>query len=214
MKQRNAIIYIVDDDLSVQDALCSLTESISLQTKAYSNVSDFLDNYDRQSPGCLVLDVRMPDINGIDFLESFSDYELTIPTIIISGHGDVRGTVRAMKAGAHDFIEKPFKRGTLIEKIKTCVDIDIQNRQRECIDRDLTNKLKQLTIREQEVLELLVRGYSYKKIAAELGISPRTVEVHRNRCMLKLQLSTTMEMVSIVTAYYSQHDELNLVEKA
>jgi len=207
-QQHDAIVYIVDDDPSVRDALSSLVESAGLEAKTCKDVSEFLDSYDAEREGCLVLDIRMPDINGLDFLESFPEHDVNIPTIVISGHGDIRSTVRAMKAGAFDFIEKPFRRKALMDKIMSCIEKDSKRRIIDFANKEFENKLKLLTSREREVLDLLVCGYSYKKIALKLGISHRTVEVHRNRCILKLQQETTIELVKSVTSYNSYREQL------
>jgi len=198
------LIYIVDDDTSVRDALTALISSAGYKALACECASCFIEAYDPQRVGCLLLDIRMPEINGLDLQESLADQGIRIPTIIISGHGNVRSAVRAMQAGAIDFIEKPFRRRILIDRIRKGVTLDAQRRAREAEQTDFAERLLSLSDRERETLDILIKGYTAKEAAQVLGISHRTVEAHRNRIMTKLHIDSLVELASVMTSFRAQ----------
>lgn len=195
------LIYIVDDDASVRDALTALIVSAGYDAVSCSGTEKFTEAYHPERVGCLLLDIRMPDINGLDFQESLVGQGIQIPIIIISGHGNVRNAVRAMRAGAIDFIEKPFRRRILLERIRKAVTLDAARRAKEGEQREFAEKLDSLTERERETLDILIKGYTAKEAAMVLGISHRTVEAHRNRIMAKFDTDSLVELAGEITAY-------------
>jgi len=198
---RPPVIYIVDDDQSVRDALCALIHSAGYEALPCERAVSFVDAYNPERLGCLLLDIRMPDINGLDLQESLVNQGIHIPTIIISGHGDVRSAVRAMRTGAIDFIEKPFRRRVLIERIRKCITLDAQRRAKEAEQTDFAERLKSLSDRERETLDILIKGYTAKEAALVLCISHRTVEAHRNRIMAKLHIDSLVELAGVMTTF-------------
>ena len=201
-QERLPHVYLVDDDESVRASLCAVLNSSEITTVSCESAEEFLRVFNADHPGCLVLDIRMADMNGLDLLDKLNESGTLIPTIIISGHGDIHSAVRAMKAGAKDFIEKPFHGHALIEKIQKCIHMDMQDRQSNLYRLEFSSRLEQLTPREREVLDMIINAHSNKEIANILGISPRTVEAHRNKCMLKLQLDSIIDVVREMASYY------------
>ncbi|VAW98610.1 hypothetical protein MNBD_GAMMA22-1584 [hydrothermal vent metagenome] len=197
MLDKKATVYIVDDDQAVRDSLSWLIESISIKVKVFSSAQEFLDNYDSDYPGCLVADVRMPGISGLELQKILNEKKYTIPMILITGHGDVPMAVRALKNGAVDFIEKPFNDQILLERVNQCLEKD----QSERIEhKDLQSKmslLATLSPREREVLDQVVVGKQNKIIAADLGISNKTVEAHRANVMEKMDVASLADLVAL-----------------
>lgn len=190
-------IFVVDDDETVRGSLHWLLESLRLKVQTYASAQDFLSAYDPVQPGCLVLDVRMPDISGLQLQEILAQRQIRIPVILITGHGDISMAVRAMKAGAFDFIEKPFNDQVLLERIQQGLAIDARFRYEAAEREKNIERLGSLTPRESEVLDGVVGGKSNKLIAAELGISIKTVEVHRARVMEKMAVSSVAELTAL-----------------
>ena len=180
--------------------LCWMSESIGFRTAAYDSARGFLESYVDRQPGCLLLDVRMPGMNGLELQERLVDQSIDLPVIIVTGHGDVPMAVRAIKAGAFDFIEKPFDNQTLIGRIKAAVDdhLDAENAKtnRAVIDA----RLATLTPREHEVLNIVANGETNKVIADELGISEKTVEFHRANIMQKLEARSLADLIRATRA--------------
>jgi len=201
MHSNSPVVYIVDDDPSVREAICTVVESAGYEQIACDSAKSFLSRFRPDRVGCLLLDIRMPDINGLDLQESFASSKIRIPTIIISGHGDIRSAVRAMKAGALDFIEKPFRRKTLLQHLRKGIQLDTARRVKEEEMQEFSRRVELLTAREREILDILVKGYTNKEVAAMLGISHRTVEGHRTNFMLKLQIDSIVELVQEMNAY-------------
>ena len=191
-------VFIVDDDRAVRQALRLLVETVGLTVETYSSFPEFLDAYDRDRPGCLVLDVRMPGVSGIEGLEKLKAKGITIPVIIITAYGDVRTAVRAMKAGAVDFVEKPYNPQELLDRVQQCVDEDEKNRREDAVRAQIDARAQSLTPREQQVMRLLVDGKSNNSIASELGISRKTVEGHRAKVMEKMRADSIAELVKMV----------------
>jgi FixJ family two-component response regulator len=198
MQQPNPIVFVIDDDEEVRNGLKLLLESIGLSVICYASASQYLDAFDPSQPGCLVIDIRMPGMSGLDLQEKLAEYPLHPPVIIITGHGDVPMAVRAVKAGAVDFIEKPFRDQILLDSVHRAIEMDAKQRGEALRISDIQNRLSQLTPREREVLDLVVGGMRNKTISAQLGITLSTVEAHRSRVMEKMgadSLSHLMRMM-------------------
>jgi len=191
------IVYVVDDDAAVRDSLKWLIESVGLRVLPCVNAQAFLDAYEPSSPGCLVLDVRLRGMSGLDLQAELARLEIGIPTIIITGHGDVAMAVRAMKMGAIDFIEKPFNDQELLDRIQRAIDADLAARRGGQEREQISALLATLSPREREVMDLLVLGKANKEVADQLGLSTRTVEGHRARLMEKLACTSLAELVRL-----------------
>lgn len=180
------IVYVVDDDLSVREALSSLIRSVGLQVLTFASAKEFLAFERPNARACLVLDVRMPGLNGLDLQRELSLGERPLPVVFITGHGDIPMTVRAMKAGAVDFLPKPFREQDLLDAIAHSLELDGAARRQRAELAEIQARYDTLTSREREVLALVVRGMRNKQTAAELGISEVTVKVHRHNIMEKM----------------------------
>jgi len=189
-----ANVHIVDDDPAILDSLATLLESLGYKVFAYEGAKAFLGT-NPQGANCLMIDVRMPGMDGLELQAELARRGLKIPVIVMTGHAEVPLAVRAMKAGAVDFVEKPFEGNTLTDAIERAVKIGRQTDQNQKIDAAIAARLGQLTPREREVLEALVAGKPNKIIAFDLNISPRTVEIHRARAMEKMAARTLSDLV-------------------
>lgn len=194
------MIYIVDDDPAVRDALQLLLATDGYCVKTYPSAPAFLAEATSDSAGCVVADVRMPEMSGLDMLVEMKRRNLRLPVIIITGHGDVPLAVEAMKRGAEDFIEKPFDDEALFQSVKRALSHGAVVQLRYAEERKTADKLQLLTKREREILEKLAEGRSNKVIAHELGISVRTAEVHRANVMTKMRAKNLAELVRMVIA--------------
>lgn len=192
------LIYIVDDDEAVRDSLSILIESAGYDVKAFDLALAALDRCRVQRPDCILSDVRMPGMDGIEFQEKLTENGIDAPVVIMTGHGDVRLAVRAMKAGALDFVEKPFDDQAILGSIDEAISKSRASLRPKPINPELAARLESLTAREREVLDLLVVGDPNKVIAYRLQISPRTVEIHRARVMEKMQAKSLPELVRMV----------------
>jgi two-component system, LuxR family, response regulator FixJ len=179
-------IFVVDDDQAVRDSLRWLLESLRLKVETYASATEFLASGKPSRPGCLVLDVRMPEVSGLQLQEILAARRVRLPVIMITGHGDVSMAVRAMKFGALDFIEKPFNDQLFLECIQRGLQVNARQRRQDTERQTVQTRLASLTARERDVLERVVAGKPNKVIASELGISARTVEVHRAHLMEKM----------------------------
>jgi FixJ family two-component response regulator len=197
MSKSEPIVFIVDDDEAVQQSLSMLVETVGLKSQTYSRAEDFLDAYDPAQAGCLLLDVRMPEMSGLELQSKLAAEGIKIPIIIITGHGDVPMAVQAVKAGAMDFIEKPFRDQVLLDNIQKAIELDAQNRRKQSERTDVEAKIALLTPREREVMNLLVLGKSNKVIAYELGISQKTVDFHRAHTLEKMGVGSVVELVRL-----------------
>jgi len=192
-----ACVFIVDDDASVRDSLRWLIESVQLKVLCFSSAQEFLNGYNNQQTGCVVLDVRMPGISGLDLQEELRQQGFVLPVIIVTGHADVPMAVRAFKSGVFDFIEKPFNDQHLIDRIQQAIEksrsqkVNIQRQQ------VAGNRLKKLSSREKQVLDCIVAGSSNKTMARELDISVKTIETHRANLMSKMKAGSVSELVRI-----------------
>jgi len=195
MTERTAAVAVVDDDDAVRDSLGALLEAASYDVDTYESGRAFLNALPRALPACALVDVRMPEMDGLELQRRLADAAPQLPVIIITGHGDIAMAVKAIKAGAVDFIEKPFSDRTILDGIAQALTLREETLSREARHLDIARRLDRLTAREHEVFERLARGSSNKVIARELGISPRTVEVHRARVMEKLQAPSLSHLV-------------------
>jgi FixJ family two-component response regulator len=195
---RNEIVYVVDDDSSIRQALSGLLRSVGLQVETFGSAHEFLRAQRVEAPGCLVLDVRLPDASGLDLPDELRNLDVPLPVIFITGHATVPISVRAMKAGALEFLTKPFRDEDLLGAIDVALERDRAAR----VDRsgmvEARRRIERLTPREHEVLELVVAGKMNKQIAAQLGTAEQTVKQHRGRVMRKLQVDSVAELVRLV----------------
>ena len=193
-------VFVVDDDEIVCESLKWLIGSIDVPVEAYTSPTEFLERYDGSRTGCLVLDVRMPEMSGLELLKKLHEHDHYLPTIMMTAHGDVPMAVRAMKAGALDFVQKPFNEQELLESVQKALSLDEKTREARVLAVEVRERLETLSPREREVLDLVVEGISNKEIAKQLDISYRTVEVHRAKVMDKMGAHSLPELVRSVMA--------------
>jgi len=193
-------VFIVDDDAAVRDSIHELVESVGLQAEVYPSAISFLENFQPQRPGCLVLDVRMAEMSGLVLQKQLSEIGARIPIIMLSGHANVSMAVQAMKAGAIDFIQKPYPEQALLDSINAALSADARTRRLTRTSVELERRLETLTDREQEVLNRTLSGSTSKEIATELAISPRTVETHRKNILRKLEISSVKFLLSLLAS--------------
>jgi FixJ family two-component response regulator len=197
MTDHSPVIYIVDDDVSVCRALAVLLKAHDFNVETFTRAEDFLSSRHRRVPSCLILDLRLPHMNGLCLQETMAAQRLTIPIIFISGHGDIPKSVRAMKEGAIDFLPKPFTNQELLNAIKCAIAKDkIQNKEQAERER-IWRLIKTLSPRELEVFRLVVNGLLSKQIALKLGTALQTIKVHRSRVMRKMQARTVTELIHL-----------------
>jgi len=199
-------VYIVDDDPAVRDSLQWLVESVNLPVKVFSTGLEFLDSEAPESAGCLVLDIRMPGMSGIDVFEELKSRNATLPVIFLTGHGDVHLAVRAMKAGAFDFVEKPFNDQILLDLVQKAIRTDQESTTERIKIDEIRERLEVLTSREKEVLEGVVNGRSNKLIAEDLSLSEKTIEFHRAKMMEKMQAASLADLIKMVTFLEKSED--------
>ncbi len=197
-KDEAPIVYLVDDDDAVRDSLGMLFKSIGLKHEAYGSALDFLQRYDRSRHSCLVADIRMPGLTGLELQQRLNEQGAEIPIIFITGHGDVPMAVTAMKSGAVDFVQKPFRDQDLIDRINKALELDRERRKGRAEEDEIRGRIALLTPREKEVMQRVVQGHANKVIALDLGVSQRTVELHRARVMKKLKMRSVAEVVHAV----------------
>ena len=188
-------VFVVDDDEAVRDSIQELVESVGLQAEGYDSALAFLDAFESQRPGCLVLDVRMGEMSGLVLQERLNGLEASIPVILLTGHGDVPMAVQAMRSGAVDFIQKPYREQALLDSINAALAMDAAARRSSVATDDIEQRLSSLTGREREVLDKILSGLTSKETARELGVSPRTVEAHRKNLLHKLGIATVKALI-------------------
>lgn len=188
-------VFIVDDDPAIRHAMTLLMGSVGLKSRAFATANDFLEHFDHPSAGCLVLDIRMPGLSGLELQQRLLDLGVSIPIIFITGHADVPMAVQAMQKGAFAFIQKPFRDQDLLENISEAFISGSRERRKQETHSAMQARLQTLTRREREVMDLVVAGKPNKVIAYELGVSQRTVEVHRARVMEKMQARALADLV-------------------
>jgi RNA polymerase sigma factor (sigma-70 family) len=188
-------VFVVDDDPSVRKALARLCQSAGLKVKAFASAREFLDSGAPESPACLVLDVRMPGLSGLDLQGELAARNIQTPIVFITGQGDIPTSVRAMKAGAVDFLTKPFRNKNLVAVIRDALGKDVRLKSEQGERDQVQQRLETLTPRERQVFELVIKGLLNKQIAAELGASEQTIKVHRAHLMEKMQLASVAELV-------------------
>jgi len=194
------IVYVIDDDASLRDALARLFRSVGLQVTAFASGPEFLRNKLPEGPSCLVLDVRLPGLSGLDFQAELAKANIDIPIVFMTGHGDIPMTVRAMKAGAIEFLPKPFRDQDMLDAVQTGLDRD-RNRRRSAGDSArLKANFATLTSREQEIMGLVTTGLMNKQIAGQIGVSEITVKVHRGSVMRKMGAKSLAELVRMADA--------------
>lgn len=189
------IAVVIDDDASIREALDSLLRSIGVQTKLFATPDEFLKSAPPDAPCCLILDVRLPGRSGIDFLEELTKEKIDIPVIFITGHGDISMSVRAMKAGAVEFLTKPFREQDMLDAVQLGLERDRTRREHEVVLTDLRQRFNSLTLRERQVLTLVATGLRNKQIAADIGIKEITVKVHRSHGMTKMGAKSLVDLV-------------------
>jgi RNA polymerase sigma factor (sigma-70 family) len=194
-KTARSIVFVVDDDPSVRDAIGRLLRTVGLPAKEFGSALEFLAGDRPETPSCLVLDVRLPGISGIDFQRQLNKANIRIPIIFITAHGDVPMSVKAMKAGAVEFLIKPFHDQDLLDAVQTAIEKDRLRRLREAEIAELQQRLSTLTPRERQVLPLVISGLLNKQIAAEINASEATVKVHRSQLMRKLEAKSVPDLV-------------------
>jgi len=192
------VVYLVDDDEAIRDSLSLLLQSVGLEHCVYSSAAEFLEAYDRDRHACLVTDIRMPGMSGLELQQRLNEGRAYIPVIFITGHGDVPMAVNAMKSGAADFIQKPFRDQDLIDRIHKALARDSETRAWRAQEKAIRERIALLTPREAEVMQRVVKGHANKVIAMDLGVSQRTVELHRARVMHKLGMRSIADLVSAV----------------
>jgi two-component system, LuxR family, response regulator FixJ len=198
MHQQPPTVFVVDDDEGVRNSLRFLLKSVGLTARTLPSASEFLQSYQPSQPGCLVLDVRMPGMSGLELQQQLNVRGATIPVIFITGHGDVPMAVEAMQHGAFDFLQKPFRDQDLIDRIQRALERDARGRTALAQHARIRERIGSLTPREREVLTLIAQGKPNKVMAAELGVSQRTVEIHRARVMEKSGAASLAQLVRMV----------------
>jgi FixJ family two-component response regulator len=194
-KEDHSIVAVIDDDKDVRDALADLLQSVGLRAELFASVQEFLDRAVPSRPACLVLDVRLPVRSGLDFQQDLIREAVKLPVVFISGHADIPSSVRAMKAGAIEFLTKPVRPQELLDAIQLAIAKDRSQRESDRIFAETQRRFAVLTAREREVMVRVVLGHANKRIAAELGISEGTVKLHRGQVMRKMQVQSLVELV-------------------
>jgi FixJ family two-component response regulator len=201
-------VFVVDDDAAIRKSLRLLVQSVSLAVETFESAQQFLDNYDATRPGCLVLDVRMPGLSGLELQQRLAARDIHLPIIFISAHGDLPSAVGAMRAGAIDFLEKPFRGQVLLDRIHQAVARDARQRALKSGCAETAARLALLTPPERAVLDLMAAGKPYKLIARQLGTTYKAVEGRRARIMKKMQADSLSELIHCMLTYQLNHTQL------
>jgi FixJ family two-component response regulator len=195
MVEERAVVFVIDDDPSMRSALEDLVSTVDLEVRAFASPQEFLQSKPPDAPGCLVLDIRLPGMSGLTFQQELTKEGLGLPVIFITGHGDIPMSVRAMKAGAVEFLTKPFHDQDLLDAIHSAIERDRKRRHEAVRVAELRERFARLSERERQIMTLVVIGRANKQIAAELGLSEMTVKVHRGQVMRKMQAGSLPELV-------------------
>ena len=205
VKQSDSIVFVIDDDPSIRLAITSLIRSVGMRVESFPSAQEFMASKRPDAPACLVLDVRMPGVSGLDLQRDLMDADIRIPIIFITGHGDIPMSVRAMKAGAVEFLTKPFRDQDLLDAISQALERDRAHRSQYSEMAELRRRFKELTPREKEVMELVVSGLLNKQIAARLNISEITVKLHRHQVMEKMEAPSLADLVRMAEKLNASH---------
>lgn len=207
----SASVFVVDDDDAMLISIRWLLESVGLRVKTFASAKEFLDKCKTSDPGCLILDVRMAGMSGLELQQQLKVQGMNIPIIFVTGHGDVPMAIKAMKAGAFEFLTKPFNDQALLDSINKAIEFDTTRRQANTELAVLSVRVERLTPREHEVMELVVEGKLNKVIAGELKISPKTVELHRAKIMEKMEANSLAHLVRIALTYRKLKEQTSLL---
>lgn len=200
MTGRAPTVFVVDDDPSMREAMGSLLRSVGIETRTFASSQEFLESAKPDSPGCLILDVRLRGVSGLDLQKELAQTHAELPIIFVTGHGDIPMTVSAMKAGAVEFLTKPFRDQDLLDAVRVALELDRKRAKQAQGLREIRHRLESLTRREAEILRLIAEGMLNKQVAAELGISEITVKVHRGQVMRKMKAKTFADLMRMVGA--------------
>jgi FixJ family two-component response regulator len=204
LRKDNALVHVVDDDLSMCQALEGLLESVALDTQTYRTAGDFLATRIPDRPGCVVIDIRLPDMNGLDFQKKLIDIGVRLPVVMMTGHGDIPMTVKAMKHGAMDFLTKPFHDQDMLDAVMAAIERDRQRRAAELDVSPIVERFKTLSPRERDVMFLVTAGKMNKQVAGDLGISEITAKIHRGAAMRKMGARTLADLVRMADTVKSK----------
>jgi FixJ family two-component response regulator len=200
LSEQQPVVFVVDDDAAVREGLMALFESVGLEVKTFASAREFLESKLPDCPSCLVLDVRLPGLSGLDFQTELAQANIQIPIIFMSGHGDIPMTVRAMKAGAIEFLPKPFRDQDMLDAVQLGHERERHRRERESSTSQLKSSFEELTRREKEIMARAASGLMNKQIASDLGVSEITVKVHRGSLMRKLGAKSVADLVRMADA--------------
>ncbi len=201
---QESTVFIVDDDDAVRSGLELLLQAEGYRTRSFASAREFLACCTADSPGCLILDLQMPEMSGLDLQRTLSDRGIYLPILFLSGHGSVPTAVQAIRFGAIDFLEKPFDSDILIDRVRAALQADSEQRKALTFVSDFQERVARLTSREREIMDMVVAGKASKVIAADLGISERTVEIHRARILQKMDVRNAAELVRLVLSAESR----------